>query len=363
MCLSPVLLVDRSPEVGDRYAAWLHAKGAVVHRVHHAPEALAYAREGVAVILLVRDGLPRRLHRSLRLAAERTPILLIGPPDRRYRSRAHAAGIDEILDSDSCHEAIQAAFDRLHLHTRRLNQLADGARRVRELQRLEGLGRFAAGFAHELAGPLDGLFRWVELAERAVQASDTQKVAARLRSVRDSANRVIGVLNDLRAFARDRHTDHAAMPVADLLWSSLELATSGRDRTPLATIRCTLPAGLAVPGDLRLALRNLLTNAFDATPERNIRLTAELRPSGAIRLRVRDYGSGIPPCVLERVLDPFYSTKGENGTGLGLPLARALVEQHRGQLRLRSKAGVGTLATLLIPPSAVETVLPGRLSA
>ena len=116
-----------------------------------------------------------------------------------------------------------------------------------------------------------------------------------------------------------------------------------------------LHAGLR-PEVLGQIVSALLHNAAEAVPEGragHVEVTARPTEDGRIQLDVTDDGAGMSPEVLRRAFEPFFSTRGEGkGSGLGLPVARALVESLGGELRLESRPGLGTTATLVLPEAA-----------
>ncbi|MDE1931419.1 MAG: two-component sensor histidine kinase, partial [Alphaproteobacteria bacterium] len=108
---------------------------------------------------------------------------------------------------------------------------------------------------------------------------------------------------------------------------------------------------------LRQVLLNLLSNAVKFTPaEREVRVLVGLNEAGGVQIDVEDTGIGIPPDQISRVMEPFYQVDGslartQEGTGLGLPIAKSLAELHGGTLRLESAVGYGTTARLTLPPA------------
>lgn len=111
---------------------------------------------------------------------------------------------------------------------------------------------------------------------------------------------------------------------------------------------------------LQQVFLNLLTNAADAMPHGG-QLVLRTRPAvlpgdcEAVAIEVSDSGVGIPPEHLDKVFDPFFTTKGQGqGTGLGLPICRRIVEEHRGKITLRSTVGRGTTVTVVLPLSQAD---------
>jgi two-component system sensor histidine kinase AtoS len=105
---------------------------------------------------------------------------------------------------------------------------------------------------------------------------------------------------------------------------------------------------MADPFQLKHAVLNLVLNALQATPAGGAIAIETGGDTRALEVRVRDTGQGIAEEVLPRVFDAFFTTR-EGGTGLGLPIARRIVESHGGTLVLRSRDGEGTVATLSLP--------------
>jgi two-component system NtrC family sensor kinase len=113
-----------------------------------------------------------------------------------------------------------------------------------------------------------------------------------------------------------------------------------------------LPAISCDAGQIQQVILVLLVNATEAMPKGGCLEVATLRDpaAGCVRLRVRDNGMGIPPEVLPKIFEPFFTTKEEQQrTGLGLAVARSIVEQHGGEITVRSQPGEGTEFTVTLP--------------
>jgi len=127
-------------------------------------------------------------------------------------------------------------------------------------------------------------------------------------------------------------------------------------------LRLVPAPAVALKGDerrLRQCVVNLLANAIKFAPGGDVTLSAEMTGATGIEIRVADTGCGIPANQLEQVFQPFHQVQNEfsrttNGTGLGLPLSRKLVERHGGSLQLDSLPGCGTTALLRLPGRAVS---------
>jgi signal transduction histidine kinase len=139
-------------------------------------------------------------------------------------------------------------------------------------------------------------------------------------------------------------------------------------RAPSASISWWNPPTLLRGDERKLAqiLVNLLSNAIKFTPRGGtLAIETQIRPDGSLSLAVRDSGIGIPTDQFQTVLAPFGQVESafhrkHQGTGLGLPLAKALIELHGGTLDLASTVGVGTTVTLTLPPGRVLQPEPAR---
>jgi len=132
-------------------------------------------------------------------------------------------------------------------------------------------------------------------------------------------------------------------------------------------LAANLPACLVDPPRFNAAILNLVVNARDAMPEGGaIRISTTAvrgmkfgQPCDYVRVRVRDHGVGMPTDVLQRIFDPYFTTKGERGTGLGIPQVHALMEQVGGFVRVDTNVGEGTSFDLFFPINDEEVSTPG----
>ena len=172
-----------------------------------------------------------------------------------------------------------------------------------------------------------------------------------------NAVRATRITQRLLSFARQPGGERRLVDVNGLVLEALALVRSqvDRDGVRLGTALAeNLPAVHADPTALHQVLVNLLLNAGEATVEGEIVVTT--RPSadaGSIELIVADTGSGIPPEVLARIFDPFYTTK-PHGTGLGLAISYGIVREHHGRIDVTSTPGAGTTFTIAFPVAPAE---------
>jgi two-component system sensor histidine kinase RegB len=217
-------------------------------------------------------------------------------------------------------------------------------------ERLASLTTLAAGAAHELATPLATIAVAAHELERAAAGgADAAEVLDDARLIRAEVDRCHEILDQLSGRASGATVAEGPLDLADLVARvrrKLSPAEADRldERCALATSRAALPGEA-----LARILGSLVRNAFEATPApRRVALAAG-EEGGSLRFTVRDEGLGMPPEVLARAGEPFFTTKQPGGFGLGLFLARHFAEEFGGVLRLTSVPGAGTTAVLEFP--------------
>ncbi|EDM80808.1 Serine/Threonine protein kinase and Signal Transduction Histidine Kinase (STHK) with GAF and PAS/PAC sensor [Plesiocystis pacifica SIR-1] len=234
------------------------------------------------------------------------------------------------------------------------------ATQLRQQQRLEAIGTLASGVAHEINNPIQGILSYAELLD---EDRDKPEVVGEFAlEIRRESERVATIVRDLLTFSRsEERQPFEAVRFASVLDSMMTLlrVTLEHDRVELRIVGLEQAPSLRCrPQQLRQVLINLITNARDALNSADtgegapkaieVRVTSE-RPNW-LTIRVEDNGPGIPPEVLPRIFDPFYTTKGRHeGTGLGLALSHGIVSEHGGQLSVDSPPGRGACFRIDLP--------------
>jgi len=226
-------------------------------------------------------------------------------------------------------------------------------------EKLAAVGRLAASIAHEINNPLESVTNLLYLASGAEQVADVREhLAAADRELRRVAEITSQTLrfhkqstSPKEIFGRELIEDVVAMHQGRILNAKITIEQRHRASHP---IRC-------FEGEIRQVLSNLITNAIDSMRGRGGRLfirTNEVHGTSSgsgVFFTVADEGTGMSRETVEKAFEAFFTTKGYNGTGLGLWVCREIIERHRGKIQLRSKQGSrksGTIVRLFLPFAA-----------
>lgn len=230
---------------------------------------------------------------------------------------------------------------------------------MREAEHLATLGEVAAGLAHEIKNPLAGISGAVEVvASQFPPHSPTREI---LGEVQGECDRIQKLVNDLSSYAKPKKP---AMVLADLN-ATVEAASQfsrqllGDKNLRLETdLDPKMPEVLHNPQLIQQVFLNLLLNSVQALQQGGtIRVRSRFVPqNGTAEVTVTDSGPGIPPNLLPRIFQPFFTTKGTNGTGLGLSLSKRIMEQHGGGIRVHSILGKMTEFTIRLPVATPQRV-------
>jgi PAS domain S-box-containing protein len=210
---------------------------------------------------------------------------------------------------------------------------------LRQTEKLAATGRLAASIAHEINNPLEAVTNLIYLARK--QPVNSERY---LRLADEELDRIAQITKNTLGFYRDSASP-TKVNVSEILREVLVLYSR---KIEFKQISLICDAGneieiVAYPGEVRQIFANLIANAIDALSEAGvlrIRASNACRRAGVaergVRITFLDNGSGISPSDLQKIFKPFYTTKKDTGTGLGLWLVHSLVEKHRGSLQVRS---------------------------
>jgi signal transduction histidine kinase len=230
-------------------------------------------------------------------------------------------------------------------------------------EHLATLGELAAGLAHEIRNPLAGIAGVMDIIGRDVPAtSPAQEV---LKDVREEVLRINRIVTDLLETARPKPPDFHSADLNATVEHAVIFARQQALSKPIK-IHCLKRPHLSPvehdTGQIHQVLLNLVLNAIQALDGPGTVTVSVDAQDGMASIEVRDTGPGIPPETLPNIFRPFFTTKG-HGTGLGLPLAKRIVEDHGGEILVASRPGHGTTFTVLLPfarGTAVTTAADGK---
>jgi signal transduction histidine kinase len=237
------------------------------------------------------------------------------------------------------------------------DQLQQYARAQEALHRSEKLavtGRLAASIAHEINNPLEAVTNLLYLIRLSPDSSQAPRYLA---EAEQELARVAEIAKQTLRFYREPNhpiqTDigavlHSVLVLYNSRLSSAEISVHVESPDSPATV-------LASPGELRQVIANIIGNAIDAMRHGGRLCIRVSTTNGRLRLTIADSGSGIPPALLPAIFEPFVTTKGETGTGLGLWVTGEIIRRNGWTIRVRSRSGgpqSGTTFSITMPLSA-----------
>jgi signal transduction histidine kinase len=321
-----------------------------------------------------------------RLQAAATLLLEVLLSRRRYlmASRLHvesvAADYAELLEKHAALQASEARYKDLsaELEERveaQVRLLEERQRQLYQAENLASLGRLAAGIAHEINNPIgfarsnvatfgSYLQRFAQLKARLADANAAWREldldfvledgSALVEETLGGIDRVARIVGDLKGFS---NVDRPAEEVVDLNDNLRQVIAVLQGQLPagvsLTTNYGALPRLLCLPGHLNQVFVNIIRNAIQAVADSGRPGTVSVATAAAgpaIEVTIHDSGIGMSPDQLEHAFDPFFTTRAVGqGTGLGLTVARDIVQAHDGRIQIASRPGDGTTVAVILP--------------
>ena len=228
-------------------------------------------------------------------------------------------------------------------------------------ERLAGIGQAVSSVAHCMKNTLNGLQGGAFILDQGVKKEDVARIAKGWGMVKRNADFLGDLVKDMLSYCRKTPPALVPTDMGGLLGETVQMV---QETASVAGVRVELgvsadgPAVPVEPTAMKRVVLNLLTNAVEACKQgdRVDVLGGRDEQGGMYRITVADTGPGMPPAVKEHLFEPFFSTKGSRGTGLGLALVQKVVQEHHGRVQMDSQVGKGTRFDILIPVNPEETL-------
>lgn len=286
----------------------------------------------------------------------------------RSQTNSFTEGECDFLQRVANHLAI--ALHNAHLFEelkQAYNELRQAQVMLVQQERLKALGQMASGISHDIGNTLVPLIAYAELLEEHPDV----KVRDWGKQIATAAEDIMHIVQRLRAFYRPRDPDEVLEPVNlnEIVRQVVDLTKprwydmpqrEGITIDMVLELDASLPSIAGISSELREALTNLIFNAVDAIvekgePEGKILILTGVREGSAF-LEVIDTGIGMDEETKRRCLEPFFTTKGDKGSGLGLMMVYGTMQRHEGKIEIESELGKGTTFRLLFPVKWAEAI-------
>lgn len=266
-------------------------------------------------------------------------------------------------------ERIRAEEDKEKLETQ-----------LRQVQKMEALGTLAGGIAHDFNNILSAVIGYSELGLQDL-GDTSDPLYPKLKAINNAGLRARDLVEQILAFSRMQEQMHAPVKVSPIVKEAIKLLQSSLPAN--IKIKSVIKADRPVLGDptqIHQIIMNLCTNAYHAmqisggqlgVTLEEVFIDASQAPAGLtlesgqyLRLAISDTGSGINPAIIDRIFEPYFTTKDKSkGTGLGLAVVHGIVKGHGGEIKVESQEGEGTCFTVYLPISQAETSEKGPHSS
>ena len=233
-------------------------------------------------------------------------------------------------------------------------ELAHREEEIIQSKKLASLGILTAGVAHEITNPLNNISMIAQTYEELYDKLSEKDRINFMSTVDAETERIRKIVKNLLDFSKPKDANPNEADINSVIHRTLTLVQNMIDVSNVDTdvkLGDGLPPVFVDEHQIQQVLVNLITNAVQAMSAggRLFISTRAGKAGNSVEITVRDTGKGIAPEFLPHIFDPFFSTKGEEGTGLGLSVSYGIIKNHHGDIRVESKTGVGTTFTVELP--------------
>lgn len=248
-----------------------------------------------------------------------------------------------------------------------------------QTERLAAIGETVATLSHAIKNILQGLRGGADVVEMGLKRDDLKIAKGGWEILKRNLDRIVNLTLNMLAFSRQRQVELELTRLGPLVEECAQLLEAQANARGAALIVDADPEMPPVPVDsslLHQAIMNLLTNALEAVEPGKGVVTARITYHGAgsrgggggggggsppiVEIAVIDNGPGIPKDRQSRIFEPFHTTKGSRGTGLGLAVTKRIVEEHRGRIRVESAEGQGATFRIILPAETSKIIDPSE---
>jgi signal transduction histidine kinase len=373
-----ILLVDDEPGIRKVLGIALEDCGYQVTAAENGEEALRLFREIAPAIVLTDIKMPDmdgiELLQHIKAESPDTEVIMFtghGDMDLAIKSLKHDATdfVTKPINDEVLEIALKRARERIRMrrqlreHTEHLERLVEEkSRDLIEAERMAAVGETVAELSHTIKNIANALKGSIFVLGQGIELDEKEYLMQGWRMVKENVEKIKNLSLDLLHYGKysrpNLRSSHPNSPAEEVL--RLMAAKAGDAGVDLRPELSTDLQPIAVdPEGIQRCLMNLVENAIDACRSRGaaegpkqVRLGTRRPVAGGVEYYVSDNGSGMDAATQQRLFQGFFSTKGTDGTGLGLMMTRRIIGQHGGTIEVQSRAGEGTTVILRLPAGA-----------
>ncbi len=234
----------------------------------------------------------------------------------------------------------------------RTKELEDAQQQLIQSEKLASMGLLAAGVAHEINNPLANILMYAYLLKRDIQ--EKKPNIEDIDIIIEQTEITSKIVQDLLEFSRQERSEMSLIRINDLICKALDMLENqliiDSNMDVAKRLRPDIPDIRGDANKLSRAFFNLILNAYQAMPDGGKLILSTTEENGFVKITISDTGIGIPREHLNKIFDPFFTTKPiGGGTGLGLSVVHGIIEEHNGNIMVKSRVGSGTTFTIKLP--------------